>query len=70
MAGGRDAEGLARTAVALGARFAALADPSGYAALKAALAGTGIPCAAGPEAVEEADTARAETETVVEEARD
>ncbi len=54
VAGGRDAEALARTAVALGAKFAALADPSGYATLKAALAGTGIPCAAGPDAVEEA----------------
>ena len=54
VAGGRDAGALAETAVALGARFAALADPSGYAALKAALAGTGIACAAGPDAVEEA----------------
>ena len=54
VAGGRDAEALAKTAIALGARFAALADPSGYAALKAALSGTGIACAAGPEAVEEA----------------
>ncbi|WP_237480063.1 1-deoxy-D-xylulose-5-phosphate reductoisomerase [Lichenibacterium dinghuense] len=54
VAGGRDAEALARTAVAVGARFAALADPAGHAALKSALAGTGIECAAGPEAVEEA----------------
>lgn len=54
VAGGRDAEALARTAVEVGARFAALADPSGYEALKAALVGTGIECAAGPEAVEEA----------------
>ncbi|RYC32913.1 1-deoxy-D-xylulose-5-phosphate reductoisomerase [Lichenibacterium minor] len=54
VAGGRDAAALAKTAIALGAQFAALADPSGYAALKAALSGTGIACAAGPEAVEEA----------------
>ena len=54
VAGGRDAGALARTAIALGARFAALADPSGYAALKAALSGSGIACAAGPQAVEEA----------------
>ncbi len=54
VAGGRDAEALARTAVALDAAFAALADASRYAELKAALAGTGIECAAGPEAVSEA----------------
>ncbi|MGI3903882.1 MAG: 1-deoxy-D-xylulose-5-phosphate reductoisomerase [Janthinobacterium lividum] len=54
IAGGRDAAALARMAVTLRADFAALADPTGYAALKAALAGTGIACAAGPEAVEEA----------------
>lgn len=54
VAGGRDAEALARTAIALRARFAALADPAGFEALKAALAGTGIECAAGPAAVEEA----------------
>jgi len=54
VAGGRDAESLARTAVALDAAFAALADASRYAELKAALAGTGIECAAGPEAVAEA----------------
>ena len=54
VAGGRGAEALARTAVTVGASFAALADPSGYGALKAALAGTGIACAAGAEAVEEA----------------
>ena len=54
VAGGRDAGALARTAVALGARFAALADGSRYADLKAALSGTGIECAAGEEAVEEA----------------
>ncbi len=54
VAGGRDAEALARTAVALDAAFAALADASRYVELKAALAGTGIECAAGPEAVAEA----------------
>jgi 1-deoxy-D-xylulose-5-phosphate reductoisomerase len=54
VAGGRDGEALARTAIALGARFAALADPTGYAALKAGLAGSGIEAAAGPDAVVEA----------------
>ena len=54
VAGGRDAEGLARVAVTLGARFAALADGARYGDLKAALAGTGIECAAGLDAVVEA----------------
>ena len=54
VAGGRDAEALARIAITLRARFAALADAARYAELKAALAGTGIECAAGPEAVVEA----------------
>jgi 1-deoxy-D-xylulose-5-phosphate reductoisomerase len=54
VAGGRDAEGLARVATALGAGFAAVADPAAYGALKDALAGTGIKAAAGPEAVVEA----------------
>ncbi len=54
VAGGRDAIALARTAVRLKASFAALADPAGYGALKAALAGTGIAAAAGEEAVVEA----------------
>jgi 1-deoxy-D-xylulose-5-phosphate reductoisomerase len=54
VAGGRDAAALARTAIRLNARFAALADPDGYADLKAALAGTGIEAAAGPDAVVEA----------------
>lgn len=54
VAGGRDGAGLARTAIELGARFAALADPAGYEDLKAGLAGTGITAAAGPEAVVEA----------------
>ena len=54
VAGGSDPESLARLAIRLGASFASLAAPDGYAALKAALAGTGIVAAAGPEAVIEA----------------
>lgn len=54
VAGGRDASALARVARELGAKFAALADPSGYAELKEALAGTSIEPAAGAEAVVEA----------------
>lgn len=54
VAGGRDPIALARTARELGARFAALADPTGYAALKEALSGTDIQAAAGPAAVVEA----------------
>ena len=54
VAGGRDAVTLARTAIRLKASFAALADPAGYADLKAALAGTGITAAAGESAVIEA----------------
>ena len=54
IAGGRDAAALAKCAIELGAEFAALADPAGYADLKAALAGHPIEVAAGPEAVEEA----------------
>lgn len=54
VAGGRDPIALARVARDLGAKFAALADPSGYAALKDALAGSGIEAAAGPDAVIEA----------------
>ena len=54
VAGGRDAAALARMAIRLKASFAALAEPSGYAALKEALAGTGIEAGAGPEAVVEA----------------
>lgn len=52
--GGRDAEGLARVAIETGARFAALADEAAGAALKQALAGTGIACGAGRSAVLEA----------------
>ncbi|HEV7910084.1 MAG TPA: 1-deoxy-D-xylulose-5-phosphate reductoisomerase, partial [Methylocella sp.] len=54
VAGGRDPQALARLARELGAKFAALADPRGYAQLKEALAGTSIEPAAGEEAVVEA----------------
>ncbi len=50
----RNVEALAKTAIALGARFAAVADPAGYAALKDALSGTQIVASAGPDAVIEA----------------
>ncbi|MHB2169211.1 1-deoxy-D-xylulose-5-phosphate reductoisomerase [Alsobacter sp. R-9] len=52
--GGRDAQALAATARALGARFAAVADPEGLPALRDALAGSGIGAGAGPQAVLEA----------------
>lgn len=48
---GRDWQGLAAQARRLKARHAVLADPSQYAALKEALAGTDTQVAAGPEAV-------------------
>lgn len=54
VAGGRDPQALARVARDLGAKFAALADPAGYAELKEALAGTSIKAAAGGDAVIEA----------------
>ena len=54
IAGGRDPKALARLARNLGAKFAALADPRGYAELKDALAGSGIEPAAGDAAVVEA----------------
>ncbi len=50
----RNVEALTKTAIALGARFAAVADPDAYAALKDALSGSGITAAAGAEAVIEA----------------
>jgi 1-deoxy-D-xylulose-5-phosphate reductoisomerase len=50
----RNAEALAKTAIALGAKFAAIADPQSYAALKAALSGSGIESGAGEDAVIEA----------------
>jgi 1-deoxy-D-xylulose-5-phosphate reductoisomerase len=54
VAGGRDPKALAQAARSTGAKFAALADPGGYAELKEALAGTGVEPAAGEEAVIEA----------------
>ena len=54
VAGGRDPKTLAAMAIRLKASFAALADPAGYAELKAALSGTGITAAAGADAVIEA----------------
>ena len=45
---------LAEQARAVGARFAAVSDPSTYAALKDALGGSGIEAGAGPDAVVEA----------------
>jgi 1-deoxy-D-xylulose-5-phosphate reductoisomerase len=51
IAGGRDHAALARVARAVRAKFVAIADKSAYAALKDALAGSGIEVAAGPEAV-------------------
>src|SRR5579863_5572230 len=54
VAGGRDPVALARVARELGARFAAVADPSAYGALKDALQGSGIAAAAGTAAVVEA----------------
>ena len=51
---GSDVAGLARVARALGARFAAVADPDKAAALKEALAGSGIASGAGTTAILEA----------------
>jgi 1-deoxy-D-xylulose-5-phosphate reductoisomerase len=51
---GRDVTTLAAQATRFGARFAAVADPAAYGALKAALGGQGIALGAGPDAVEEA----------------
>lgn len=50
----RNVELLSQQARRLGARFAVVADASRYGALKAALAGSGIEAAAGPQAVIEA----------------
>ena len=50
----RNAGALAKTAIELGARFAAIAEADSYSALKEALSGTNIIAAAGPEAVIEA----------------
>lgn len=51
---GRNAKLLAEQAIALRAEHAVVADPTAFATLRDALAGTGITCAAGPEAVVEA----------------
>ena len=51
---GSRAERLAADARAVGARLAVVADPGAYGSLKAALAGSGIEAAAGPQAVLEA----------------
>jgi 1-deoxy-D-xylulose-5-phosphate reductoisomerase len=59
--GGRDAVALAKVALRLGAKFAALADEHGGAALKQALAGTGIGSGAGHAAVLEAVERDADT---------
>ena len=56
----RDAKGLATAARASGARYVAIGDEAAYPELKAALAGTGIEVAAGPEAVREAGARPAE----------
>jgi len=52
--GGRDGAALAACARELGAKFAALSDPAGYADLKAGLAGSGIEAACGAQALEAA----------------
>lgn len=54
LAAGRDVDGLAAAARRSGARFVAIADPLGYAPLKAALAGLNTEVAAGDDAVLEA----------------
>ena len=54
VAAGRDGAALGRLALELGAEFAAVADPAGYADLKAALAGSGVEAAAGSDGVREA----------------
>lgn len=54
VAGGKDPRALAELARKLGARFAALADPSGFRELKEALSGTAVEPAAGEESIIEA----------------
>jgi len=51
---GRNAKLLAEQAIALGAEHAVVADPAAFPVLRDALAGSGITCASGPEAVVEA----------------
>lgn len=60
VAGGRDAEGLAKIARTTRAKFAAVRDDTAYATLKSALSGSNIEVAAGREAVIEAATREAE----------
>jgi 1-deoxy-D-xylulose-5-phosphate reductoisomerase len=60
LVGGRNVALLAEQALSLGARLAVVADPAGHAALAAALAGSGIAVASGPEAVVEAASAPAD----------
>jgi 1-deoxy-D-xylulose-5-phosphate reductoisomerase len=54
VAGGRDGAALARMAIRLGARFAAVADAAAYAELKAGVSGHRIEAAAGAEAITQA----------------
>lgn len=54
LTGARNVPRLAADAIRLGARLAVTSDPACFAALKDALAGSGIEAAAGPEAVAEA----------------
>jgi 1-deoxy-D-xylulose-5-phosphate reductoisomerase len=54
VAGGRDGAALAKSAVALNASFAAIADADGYAELKSGVSGASIEVAAGPDAIVEA----------------
>ncbi len=54
LSGNRNAELLAKQAIAHNAELAVLADPSGYGELKEALAGTPVEAAAGEEALMEA----------------
>src|SRR5262249_27442271 len=54
VASGGNARQLAKVARELDARFAAIADPKAYGALKAELSGSSIEAAAGAEAVVEA----------------
>jgi 1-deoxy-D-xylulose-5-phosphate reductoisomerase len=63
VAAGRDGAALARAAIALGASFAAISDPAGYADLKAGVAGHDIEISAGEDAIVEA--ARREADLVV-----
>lgn len=54
VAGGRDPQALAKAAIALNARFAAIADPAGHGELADLLSGTGIASGGGRSAVLEA----------------